>query len=245
MTVVYQYPLRTDFVGVRSLQANGTNPSGNSAPSGNGPQICIVDGWARMKAWDTDAPFAGNIRSEITGYDDTVPSERLYRWESRFEKWPLNGPSFVTMQMHANHDGAAYAENVLMYFDGKELSLNLPATEPPNTGTTSKQVAAIPIAMGNIYKHALLINWDKTGNGSICWIVNGQVIFNATKIGTEYNYVVGPYLKLGVYNTSGATGWGEREQYVRDVIVTDGLEGKSWTELIGDIPRPIPFVVTT
>lgn len=244
MATVYAHPLTSNFLTVRSLQANGTNPSGDSSPAGNGPQISIVSGWARMKIFDTDAPFSGNIRAELTGPDEAVPSTRLYRWDSRFEGWPVGGPSFVVMQMHCNHDGAIYAEDVLMYFDGAELKLNLPAVEPPSTGTTTKTVAAVPILMGTVYEHALLIRWDKTGKGAICWMVNGRVVYNATLIGTEYNYAVGPYLKLGVYNTSGSTGWGSREQYLRDVIVTDGLDGKSWTELIGDIPRPVPFSVT-
>lgn len=255
MATVYRYPLTstfgagTDALGsfdaVRSLQANGTNPSGTESPTGNGTQISIVDGWARMLMSETDAPFAGNIRSEITGPDETVPSVRLYRWESRFEDWPVTpGNLWVTMQMHCNHDGAVYAEDILLMCDGETVGLYLPTIEPPNTGTASRLMASLPIQMGAIYKHAMLVRWDKTGNGALTWIVNGQVIFNATKIGTEYNYTVGPYLKLGVYtNGSKAAGWGSRVQFIRNVTVTDGLDGKSWTELIGDIPRPRPFSV--
>lgn len=242
MTVIYQYPLAENFAGVRSLQANGTNPSGDSSPAGNGPQITISGGWGRFQMWETDTPFGGGVRAELTGPDETVPSLRLYRWESRFDGWPYDAESFVVMQMHANHDGDAYAENILIRCDGRQIWLAIPAIEPPGTGLTSRDVAFVPIEMGEVYKHALLVKWSKTGQGSILWIVNGIVRYNTPLIGTEYDYVVGPYLKLGVY-TGGAhtAGWDTRVQYVRNVIVTDGFNGQSWTDLIGDIPRPAPF----
>lgn len=243
MTVVYQYPLTADFLGVRSLQANGTNPTGDSSPSGNGPQISIVDGWARFKMWSTDAPFGGGIRAELTGPDETVPSLRMYRWESRFgDDWVYDTEPFVVMQMHANHTGTSYAENILIRCDGRQIWMEIPAIEPPSTGMTGKAVAYLPMVIGTTYKHALLIKWDKTGKGSILWIVNGTVLYSAPLIGTEYNYPTGPYFKVGVY-TGGAHSnqWSTRTQYVRNVIVTDGLDGKSWTELIGVTPRPVPF----
>lgn len=244
MAVVFQYPLTETFAGVRSLQANGTNPSGDDSPSGNGEQIKIVGGWARFQINATDAPFGGNIRSELTGPDETVPSLRLYRWDSRLEGWPYDAESFVIMQMHANHPGTAYAEEVLIKCDGAQMWLAIPTIEPPGTDLTSKKVAFTPVQMGVIYKHALIVQWDKTGRGSLMWIVNGTVLYSNPLIGTEYNYPTGPYLKLGVYTGGAHSGsWQQRTVYVRNVIVTDGLDGKSWTELIGDIPRPVPFAV--
>ena len=244
MAVVYRYPLTTDFLGVRSLQANGTNPSGDSSPSGNGPQISIVDGWARFKMWNNDAPFGGNIRSELTGPDETVPSMRLYRWESRFgDDWVYDTEPFVVMQMHANHPSTAYAEEIIIRCNGRHVWLDIPAAEPPSTGLSSKSVAFFSMAIGAIYQHALLIKWDKAGKGSILWIVNGTVLYSAPLIGTEYNYPTGPYFKVGVYTGGAHTNpWSTRTQFVRNVIVTDGLDGKSWTELVGDIPRPLAFV---
>lgn len=245
MTVIYQYPLTTDFLGVRSLQANGTNPTGDSSPAGNGQQISIVDGWARFKIWPTDAPFGGNIRAELTGPDETVPSLRMYRWESRFgDDWVYDPENFVVMQMHANHPGTAYAEEIIIRCNGRNVWLDIPAAEPPATGLTSKSVASFPFESGVVYKHALIIKWDKTGKGSILWIVNGVVLYSAPLIGTEYNYPVGPYFKVGVY-TGGThlNQWVTRTQYVRNVIVTDGLDGKSWTELIGAVPTQVPFAV--
>ena len=254
MAVIYRYPLTTtfgagtdaagSFDAVRSMQANGTNPTGTASPTGNGSQISIVDGWARMLMNETDAPFAGNIRSELTGPDEAVPSTRFYRWESRCEGWPVTSDRYVVMQMHANHDGDIFAENVLIQCNGESLSLFLPLVEPPGTNPVSRLMAELPIQMGAIYKQALFVRWDKTGDGELAWIVNGRVIFNATRIGTEYNYTVGPYLKLGVYTNGGKpAGWVSRVQFIRNVIVTDGLDGKSWTELIGDIPRPQSRVV--
>ena len=244
MTVIFHYPLTENFLGVRSLQADGTNPTGDSSPAGNGPQISIEDGWAKFQMWETDAAFGGNIRAELTGPDEIVPSLRLYRWESRFEGWPYDPDDFIVMQMHANHTGIAYAEDILIRCDGRQISLNVPAIEPPATGMTTKAVAFVPITMGEVYKHALLVRWSTVGRGSILWIVNGIVRYSAPLIGTEYNYPTGPYFKVGVY-TGGSQipGWGTRVQYVRNIIVTDGLDGQSWTELIGDIPRPVPFSV--
>lgn len=245
MTVVYQFPLTATFAGVRSLQANGTNPSGDDSPNGNGEQIRIFDGWARFKMWPSDAPFGGGIRAEMTGPDETVPSARLYRWESRFgDDWVYDAESFVVMQMHSNHTGTSYAEPILIRCDGRQIWMDVPAIEPPSTGLTSKSVGFVTITLGEIYKHALLVKWSKTGIGSILWIVNGVVRYGAPLIGTEYNYPTGPYFKVGVYTGGTHTGaWTTRTQYVRNVIVTDGLDGKSWTELIGDVPRTQPFFV--
>lgn len=244
MTIVYQYPLTENFLGVRSLQANGTNPSGDSSPAGNGQQISIVDGWAKFQMWSTDTPFGGGIRAELTGPDETVPSLRLYRWESRFEGWSYDPENFVVMQIHSNHTGTAYAEPILIRCDGRQIWLDIPTIEPPSTGLTSKAVGFVPITMGEVYKHALLVKWDKAGNGSILWIVNGVVRYSAPLIGTEYNYPTGPYFKVGVYTGGAHSGaWDTRIQYVRNLIVTDGLNGESWTELIGAVPTQVPFAV--
>ncbi len=256
MGVIYRYPLTSTFDAgadaagtfhaVRSMQANGTNPDGAASPNGNGPQISIVDGWAKCTMWETDAPFAGNIRSELVGEDEPVPSSRVYRWESRIDEWPVTADEYVVMQLHQTEDegGDTYAVPVLLTFNGVRLSLMLPTIEPPGTGTASRRMASIDITMGQVYKHCMLVGWSKTGRGSIIWIVNGQTIFSAPLIGTDYDYIIGPYLKLGVYTNGGKpAGWGSRVQFIRNVIVTDGLDGKSWTELIGDIPRPRPFSV--
>lgn len=242
MTVVYQFPLTSTFAGVRSLQANGTNPSGDDSPTGNGAQISIENGWAKFQMWETDDEFGGGIRAEMTGADEDVPSMRLYRWESRFEGWDYSAEPFVVMQIHSNHDSTAYAEPVLIRCDGRQIWMEIPAIEPPLTGLTSKAVGYMPIEMGRVYKHALLAKWDKTGKGSLRWIVDGVVRFGAPLTGTDYNYTVGPYFKVGVYTGGSHTaGWGTRIQYVRNLIVTDGLNGESWSDLIGDIPRPVQF----
>lgn len=245
MPIIYAYSLADSFAGVRSLQTDGVNPSGNSAPEGVGDSITLRNGWGRFTITPNTIPFGGGIRSELTGPDEVVPSTRLYRWESVLEDFEYDTESFVIMQMHANHPGTAYAEEILIRCDGKHMWLALPIVTPPGQGLVSNAVAFYPVRNGESYLHALQVKWDKNGNGFIIWMVNGCVVYNNTRIGTEYNYPTGPYLKLGIY-TGGAHSnpWIRRTQYVRNVIVSEETGENSWLDLVGRTPKPRSFSIT-
>ncbi len=246
MAVLWTYPLTENFLGVRSLQANGTNPTGNSSPNGNGTQLQIVDGWMRATVNDTDAPFGGGRRSEITGDDDVVPSERLYRWEYRLHgNWTFDSTAFVLMQIHSNPASGVVAENFWITCDGQIVRALVPSSLPGDV-TTYRCIAAWPAVVGEINQMALHVRWDKTADrqGWMTLYRNGFIVATVRGMATAYSHAEagGPYFKLGCYTPSYAySGWGSRSMEARNVIVSDNLNGASWTSLIGDIPRPVPW----
>lgn len=248
MTVLWSHPLTENFLGVRSLQANGSNPSGDSSPAGNGTQLQIVDGWMRATVSEADAVFAGGHRAEITGADDVVPSERLYRWEYRIiGAWPYNSTEFVLMQIHSNPSGAVVAENFWITCDGTTIRALVPASLPGDV-TSYRCIASWPAVVGEINRMALHVSWDKTANrqGSMALYRNAQIVATVRGMATAYSHAEagGPYFKLGCYMPSHAySGWGVRMMEARNVIVSDNLNGESWTTLLGDIPRPVPWAV--
>lgn len=245
MTVIFSHPLTADFSGVRSLQANGTNPSGSSSPAGNGTQLTIVDGWMRALLTDTDAPFAGGQRSEITGPDEAVPSERLYRWEMRpGADWVYDSTAFVVTQIHTNPDASAVAENFWITCDGRWYRALIPNVGVPADVAAYRAIAAWPFVAGRTHRLALHARWDKTSTGWLSLIVDGRLLAAERQTPTSYNHTVGPYFKLGVYMPSHAySGWGSRTMYARNLIATDGVNGQSWADLLGDVPRPVPVTV--
>lgn len=248
MAVLWSHPLTSDFLGVRSLQANGSNPSGDSSPAGNGTQLRIVDGWMRATVSDTDTPFASGQRSEITGPDDVVPSSRLYRWDYRLvDEWPYDSTAFVLMQIHSNPSGAVVAENFWITCDGVTTRALVPSSLPGDV-LTYRCVASWPAVVGEVNRMALHVRWDDGANrqGWMEIYRNGYLLASVRGMATAYSHAEagGPYFKLGCYMPSHAYGgWGVRAMEARNVIVTDGLNGESWTSLLGDIPRPMPWAV--
>lgn len=244
MTVILNAPLTETFAGVPFLGANGVSTSGAASPTGIGSQLSIVDGWMRSVVNRSDADTSGGKRSEIAGNTETVPGDRLYRWEFRLGAgWVYDPTQFVLMQIHSTPDVGVVAENFWITCDGALFRAFIPAIDPPGEGAFQKQIASWPVSQ-DVQKIALLVRWSQTGGGSIALIVGNTVRANIRGNGTSYNHTLGPYLKLGAYMpSSGYAGWTSREMFARNLIVTDDLDGKSWTELIGDIPRPVPFSV--
>lgn len=250
MAVVYAWPLTSTFIGVHSLGANGiSHGSGHSAADGIGTQWQIVDGWALATLSDTDAVTNGGQRTELAGDNDPAPCERLYRWEYRLEGvWPYDSTAFVIMQIHSDPSGAVVAENFWLTCDGRTVEAMLPTSQPGDVLTYSR-IAAWPAVVGQVVAVALHVRWDKTTNraGWIDLYVNGVLMASVRNRATAYSHAEaggGPYYKVGVYMPAHAySGWGVRSMSVRNVIVTDGLNGESWTALLGDIPRPVPWAV--
>lgn len=248
MAVLYEYPMTSTFLGVRAMGANGISHGlGHTAAEGIGTQLRIVDGWALATLSQTDAVTAVGKRVEITGPNETVPSERLYRWEYRLEgEWPYDSTPFVIMQIHSDPAVGSVAENFWLTCDGRTVAAMLPTSQPGNVLTYSR-IAAWPAVVGEAVKVALHIRWDKTTDdrGWLDLFVNGTHMASVRGRATAYSHAEaggGPYFKLGVYMPAHSyVDWTVRQMSMRNVIVTDGLNGESWTSLLGDIPRPVPW----
>lgn len=250
MAVVYAWPLTSTFLGVHALGANGiSHGPGHSAADGIGTQWQIVDGWALATLSDTDAVTNGGQRTELAGNNDSAPCERLYRWEYRLEgAWPYDSTPFVIMQIHSNPSGAVVAENFWLTCDGRTVEAMLPTSQPGDVLTHSR-IAAWPAVMGEVVRMAIHMRLDKTTNraGWLDLYVNGVLKASVRDRATAYSHAEvdgGPYYKVGVYMGAHAySGWGVRAMSVRNVIVTDGLNGESWTNLLGDVPRQALWAV--
>lgn len=238
MAAVYSFPLRTGCAGVFNVQFNGIAAPGDSYPAGDGRSITFSGGWANLLLDESDAEIYSGQRTEFEfAKEPTGTVTRVYRWTQVFDGWPTSGPFFVVAQVHATHDAHNWREPVLIYFDGSWMWAETPAVEPPLQTDSARAWAGMPAASGVEYQHLLAVKHARDGSGSILWVVNGRQILNLTRIGTAYADALGPYLKLGMYqNVDGLRGYGSRRMRVRDVVVTDALDG-SWSTIAGGAPR--------
>lgn len=238
MAAVYSFPLRSGCAGVFNVQFNGIAAPGDSYPAGDGRSITFDGQWARLFLSDQDAPVYFGRRTEFEFAKEPIGSVfRVYRWTQVFDEWPADGPAFIVAQIHATHDGANFTEPFWAMFDGRYLWATTPTREPPVEAYETRAWPGIAAASGVEYRHLLAMRHDRTGAGSILWVVNGQQILNLTRVGTAYDDAAGPYLKLGMYEPiDGMEGYGTRRMRVRDVVVTDALDG-SWATIAGSAPK--------
>lgn len=238
MAAVYSFPLRSGCAGVFNVQFNGIAAPGGSYPTGDGRSITFDGSWANLMLSDQDAPVYSGRRTEFEfAKEPAGTAVRVYRWTQIFDGWPASGQSFIVGQIHATHDAHNWREPFLILFDGSWLWAETPAVEPPLQTDSARAWAGIPATSGVEYRHLLAMKHARDGSGSILWVVNGRQVLSLTKLGTAYADALGPHLKLGMYEpVDGIGGYGTRRMRVRDVVVTDALDG-SWETIAGSTPK--------
>lgn len=242
MSLLYHYPLTSTFAGVETLQANGISGTGDALPTGIGDSLSISGGCMVSRLRDTDSLIGLGQRSEITAPVESLGDERWYCWEWKASGWAA-GREFSIMQIHDTPDGGdnPRAPNFLMLYDGANLKAHTPQASLPTESINYNLIGAMPMAQDVWHSACLHVKWDNAGAGFIDVVMDGYMIARRINIGTAYTDVVGPYLKLGVYDYSHAGGFGERIGFFRNVKIWSGPE--KWTNVIGSAPRCRPMSV--
>ena len=225
------FPLDS-FAGVPSLQANGTQTTGNSSPAGVPGRLEIVDDplgqrgrVMRATLFETDANTAGYQRSEIAFSPDSLGEWWHSWWFMLDETWTDLDTPFIVQQIHDTPDGGdgQKGPNFLTNILTGHLRVIVPAEVLPTESGNLRRGGCIGVQNRRWYHCCLHVIWSTTGTGLRELFVDGVPIHRENSLPTQYVDVVGPYLKLGVYDgLSAAAGWTQRRAYFSGLRMWSG-----------------------
>lgn len=140
-----------------------------------------------------------------------VPVERWYSWHMLIgEGWSgAVGRRYCVMQIHDTPDGgdASRWPNLKLLADDAWIDCTLPAATMPAESVSYRSAGAVKITPGQWMRFALRAVWSiEAATGSLDLFANGAPIVRERGKATSYSDTVGPYFKLGVYNTFKHTG---------------------------------------
>lgn len=232
MPLLREIPLTQSFAGANSLQANGQILAASSNLAGISPQLSIardptgVRGMV-MKAVlsDSDAITASGFRSELTSAPDSY-EEYWYSWKFMLDpSWTNLTQQYTLMQMHDTPDGgdSAKSPNLTVIVREGVIQLQTPGQVLPAEGQTlygRRFLAAAQV--GRWYDVCVHAKWSITAAGFREVFVDGVPMVRDLYTPTAYADAVGPYFKLGVYNTNGSSTFAQRIGYFSDVRIWSG-----------------------
>lgn len=239
-TLLYDYPLSTNFTGVYQLQSQGIIDTGANYPNGITDRIVIENGIMRSKIVDTDTITATGIRSEIVAPVQTR-AEFWYAFEFMVPPtWNYTGNNAMSlMQIHDTPDGgdAGRWPNFWLAVDKGLLVTSIPAATLPAESLTGQTPSRIDLVKGKWYRAVLHVNWQIDTTGYMEFFIDRMRQFTLPAKATHYDDVTGPYMKLGVYDTTHNAGFGTLEAYYRGMKVYSGAAAH--TEILGG-PQILP-----
>ena len=232
MPLQTSWPMTSSFAGVPSLQANGTQTTGTSSPSGIDGRLEIVrdptgvrGNVMRSTLYESDDNTAGYRRSEIAGPADSL-AEYWYSWSMMIDPvWTDLENPFILAQIHDTPDGGdgQKAPNFLLANLSGHLRCTVPEQTLPSEGGNLRRIGTAPLIPGRWFDCCLHAKWATGTGGMREFFVDGMPMFREINLPTQYTDVTGPYLKLGIYNGLSATaGWVMRRAYYSDVRIWSG-----------------------
>ena len=234
MPLEFTWPMTTSFAGVPSLQANGSSGlTGDASPSGVAGRLEIVPDPTGVRGnvmmsrlFETDAITASYLRSEIAN-DSSEFSEYWYSWKMMLgDDWGNFSEPFSLMQMHDTPDDGdpVSAPTFILAILSGHIRGIIPDQDLPTEGTTLRRVGSVKVEPMVWYDCCVHANWKKSGvAGFREFYIDGVPIWRQYGVVTEYDNVLGPFLKLGVYDgLSAADGWAQRTAYYSDIRVWSG-----------------------
>ncbi len=241
MTKIIDYPLGTNFSGVNTLQAQGSIVSGNSSPTGIGSALSISNGYMVSSITQSDTLTATAIRAEITAPADSM-AERWYVWEFMLpESFAPSSDPISLMQIHDTPDGGDGTKAVPFSFYYEQsgcLAAYVPLQTLPAEGASFKLAGSINVTKGHWYKAALHCLWSTTTTGFREFYLDGQPLFRHFNLPTMYSDAVGPYFKVGCYDSTHNARFGTATAYFRNVGIWSGNDG--FNTVLGALPTLAP-----
>lgn len=240
MALLANHPLMSTFAGVSSLQANGSALRGDAYPSGITGTFDLVDAAAKITVRDTDAGTFGDRRSEMVFSHKLDPTgERWYTWNFMVpSNWNFS-TGMAIMQIHETPDAGAPGKAVqfVLMLENNQLVARVPV-DVLTPGNSSYRLGNHPFEFGRWYSMCFHANWQLTAIGFWELFIDGVPMFRQYGIANAYDFAVGGYLKLGIYNFNKANGWGSKTIYIRDVNIWSGNDG--YQAVMGGVPLAPP-----
>lgn len=234
MSIIRSAPLNSDLSGFAVSEASGNQYSGSPPPQIPG-RVWIdksPDGSTAMhaKVIQSDQLTAGGQRSEVSMLTDAFNTPVWYTWEMYVpSSWPMTGKPYTVMQIHDTPDygdSVVVWPNLEMMVSDTNLLVKV-SNDFSNKGVSvSKSLLTVPMHFDKWVQCAVFADWRKADSAGIIEIYfNRQLVDRRYGIQSAYNDVVGPYLKLGVYDCMHYGDFNTLEAYYRNVVVRDGSDG--------------------
>ncbi len=237
MAILANHPLISTFYGVTSLQTKGLNLPGSGYPLGVPGSIDFISGAARCVVNSTDAETYGERRSEMSFSHSLTPTgERWYTWRFMIpSSWGIDITSMAVMQIHETPDAghASTAVQCVLLLENGQLVARVPV-DFPGFGTSSYRMATHPIQFDRWYSMCLHANWQLDTTGFWELFIDRVPMFRQYGLPTAYDFIVGGYLKLGIYNFGATEGWTTKTAYFSNVSVWSGNDG--YQAVMGGVP---------
>ena len=237
MTLVASYPF-TDFSGVQGVSGNGQVLAGASYPQGIPDVLTIENGAMRAFLSDSHAITTVGHRTEMYLTPDANSGEVWYAWEFMLPAayWAAyTGGALTTGQWHDSNDvgDGARQPNAMFQVLGGVLYITWPRAALPTEGTQFDRFPLIELEWDRWYSVCVRVNWQITTTGFREVFVDRVQRFRQWNVATAYDDTVGPYFKLGIYNTSGGNSE-DKVAYFRNLKRWSGNDG--YQAVVGGVP---------
>jgi hypothetical protein len=184
---------------------------------------------------DTDAYTYFGHRADIS-WPPGTRAEYWYTWRVMIPtSWAGYGKRIVIAQVHDRadeSDGTQYP-NFMLLADDKEFTAAVPSSIYPTPVNVGVAKGGYPLTLGQWYDCCLHANWQISG-GFREFFIDRRPIFREHGIATEYDNVLGPYFKLGLYDGNHDGGFGTKTAYYRDARIWTGNDG--YQTVMGGVP---------
>lgn len=240
MSLVISYPF-TDLSGVQGVSGNGQVLAGASYPQGIENVLEVINGELVATLSDDHAVTTVGYRTEIYLTPDSATGENWYAWEFMLPSayWAdYTGGPLTVGQMHDSPDGGdpTRQPNFMFQVTNKELCILWPRTVPTE-GTTFDRIPIQQLVWDRWYHVCVRINWQTDSTGFREVLLDKMSVYKQWNIATAYADTLGPYFKLGIYNTSGGLS-GVKKAHFRNLSRWTG--NNSYQTVCADSPKSVP-----
>lgn len=256
------------FASYRILEANGSRTAGSLSPDGIAGHIERVADpvnplryVAKSTITRDDALIAGGYRSEFSGNEDPLFTERWYGFGFMIpSEWSSTKNSINLFQVHDRADidesGFRYAafhmeinpiDQVKVYnaYDADRVT-SAPDVHPTaNVDYVHRKLAEFSIVRDQWTYFVLNVRWAGDDSGSMNIWKDGEILFSENDHINTYNDVRGPWFKAGTYASGLSTGWTTLSSFSTGVVVGDGGESLASISrlieggVVSSVPEPV------
>lgn len=227
-----------DFSVIQGLSGNGQAVAGASYPQGIPGVLTIENGIMRAFCSDDHATTSGGHRTEIYLPADTFTAESWVTWSFMLPSayWADFTGIITIAQFHDTPDSGdpARQPSFMLQFNNRNLQTTWPSAVLPMEVSASRQVSGLTLELDRWYSMCARFKWSITTTGFREIFCDRVPIYREWNVPTNYDDVVGPYFKLGMYFTNNGNSCGQKVLYARNLERWTGNDG--YQAVMGGVP---------
>lgn len=198
----------------------------------------VNNNWISINSNSWDA--SNSIIKDLDG------SEYWYCWDMFIPEDFGTGSEFTLMQIHDTPDSEDPIPfpNFLFLTDGVEAVALVPDDAPNKVPQQGRSIGRLPLIKGRWTTCCLHVRWDSTPPARTAFI---EVIYDGVSMCKEFaranhfDDILGPYMKVGLYDVYDTPNFGTRHAYFRNIRKYDNTE--SFLSVLGSLPVSIRSLV--